>query len=76
MQHALKFEPPARKPPTAPVSPRIEYDWPPDANNWSGLALVGEAPGAEEVKRGHPFVGRSGQLLDKMLEKAGIKRRD
>jgi uracil-DNA glycosylase len=35
---------------------------------------VGEAPGAEEARLGRPFVGRSGQLLDKVLEKAAIGR--
>ena len=33
----------------------------------SDLLFVGEAPGAEEDKRGEPFVGRSGQLLDRLL---------
>jgi DNA polymerase len=36
--------------------------------------VVGEAPGAEEVARGEPFVGSSGYLLTKMLEEAGISR--
>lgn len=36
--------------------------------------LVGEAPGAEEIRRNQPFVGRSGQLLDQALAKAGIAR--
>lgn len=39
------------------------------------LMLVGEAPGAEEDRRGEPFVGRSGQLLDRLLEANGIDRR-
>jgi DNA polymerase len=34
------------------------------------LMLIGEAPGPEENKRGNPFVGRSGQLLDQILEAA------
>jgi uracil-DNA glycosylase len=38
------------------------------------LLLVGEGPGAEEDARGEPFVGRSGQLLDAMLEQAGLER--
>jgi DNA polymerase len=37
-----------------------------------GLLLVGEAPGAEENRQGKPFVGRSGQLLDELLEEAGV----
>jgi uracil-DNA glycosylase family 4 len=39
------------------------------------LLFVGEGPGAEEDRQGLPFVGRSGQLLDKlMLEEIGIAR--
>lgn len=39
------------------------------------LLFVGEGPGAEEDKRGEPFVGRSGQLLDKLvLEEMGLTR--
>ncbi len=38
------------------------------------LLLVGEAPGAEEDLVGRPFVGRSGRLLDSLLEQAGIER--
>jgi len=71
MQNAFKFSD-AEKP---MASPKIEYDLPTDPQDWNGLVLVGEAPGAEEVRLGHPFVGRSGQLLDKMLEKAGIHRK-
>lgn len=36
--------------------------------------LIGEAPGEEEDNQGKPFVGRSGQLLDKMLAAIGIDR--
>ena len=36
--------------------------------------FVGEAPGAEEDKQGLPFVGRSGQLLDRMLKAIGLDR--
>jgi DNA polymerase len=54
--------------------PRVDYDLPQDPKSWSGIALIGEAPGAEEVRLGHPFVGRSGQLLDKILKRAEIDR--
>ncbi|MAT65139.1 MAG: uracil-DNA glycosylase [Gammaproteobacteria bacterium] len=37
--------------------------------------IVGEAPGAEEDRRGEPFVGRAGQLLDAILRAAGQDRR-
>src|SRR3954470_19521673 len=38
------------------------------------LMLVGEAPGREEDMQGKPFVGRSGQLLDRMLAAIGLDR--
>ncbi len=38
--------------------------------------IVGEAPGAEEDRRGEPFVGRSGKLLDAMLLALGLARKD
>ena len=39
------------------------------------LMFVGEGPGREEDLKGEPFVGRSGQLLDRlMLEELGVKR--
>lgn len=38
------------------------------------VLLVGEAPGADEDRIGRPFVGRSGQLLDKMLAAIGLDR--
>ena len=34
----------------------------------AGLMIIGEAPGHEEDRQGKPFVGRAGQLLDRMLE--------
>lgn len=39
-----------------------------------GLAIVGEAPGEDEAVRGRPFVGRSGQLLMRMLGKGETGR--
>jgi DNA polymerase len=38
------------------------------------LVVVGEAPGAQEDETGVPFVGRSGQLLDRLLAEAGMPR--
>jgi DNA polymerase len=40
------------------------------------IMFIGEAPGANEDKTGVPFCGRSGDFLDEMLNKAGIKRED
>ncbi len=45
-----------------------------DGNPQAKIVLVGEAPGADEDRIGRPFVGRSGQLLDKMLKAAGLGR--
>ncbi|MGG5823369.1 uracil-DNA glycosylase [Falsiroseomonas sp. HW251] len=45
-----------------------------DGNVTSGLMLVGEAPGADEDRQGKPFVGVSGQLLDRMFASIGLKR--
>ena len=42
----------------------MEADW----------LIIGEAPGAEEDRRGEPFVGRAGKLLDEMLRAAGQSR--
>lgn len=36
--------------------------------------IIGEAPGAEEDRRGEPFVGRAGKLLDEMLRSVGLAR--
>jgi DNA polymerase len=38
--------------------------------------LVGEQPGDQEDKQGHPFVGPAGRILDQALEDAGIERGD
>ena len=38
------------------------------------LMFIGEAPGAEEDRTGRPFVGRSGQLLDKIIAAMGLSR--
>jgi uracil-DNA glycosylase len=40
------------------------------------IALVGEQPGDEEDRQGHPFVGPAGKLLDRALHDAGIDSRD
>ncbi len=45
-----------------------------DGNPEARVMLIGEAPGAEEDREGLPFVGRSGQLLDKMLAAIGLNR--
>ena len=46
-------------------------------NPQARLLLIGEAPGAQEDAQGEPFVGKAGQLLDRMLESVGLdSRRD
>ena len=40
------------------------------------LMFVGEAPGADEDATGRPFVGRAGQLLNKIIEAIGMRRED
>ena len=40
------------------------------------LMIIGEAPGADEDKTGEPFVGRAGQLLDKILEAVLFRREE
>ena len=48
-------------------------DGSPDAD----VVFIGEAPGAREDEQGVPFVGRSGQLLDRLLaEELGVERAD
>ncbi len=45
-----------------------------DGSESAEIMFVGEAPGAEEDKQGLPFVGESGQLLDKMIVAMGWTR--
>jgi uracil-DNA glycosylase family 4 len=45
-----------------------------DGNPAAPLLFIGEAPGAEEDRIGRPFVGRAGQLLDRMLAAIGLDR--
>lgn len=40
------------------------------------LMFVGEGPGRDEDRQGEPFVGRAGQLLNKIIEAMGMKRED
>jgi uracil-DNA glycosylase family 4 len=45
-----------------------------DGNPAAPVMIVGEAPGADEDRLGRPFVGRAGQLLDRMLAAIGLDR--
>jgi DNA polymerase len=46
-----------------------------DGNPAARVLILGEAPGDEEDRQGRPFVGRAGQLLDKMFDAIGLSRR-
>lgn len=45
-----------------------------EGNPRARLMLIGEGPGADEDREGRPFVGRAGQLLDKILEAIQLER--
>ncbi|NTW82110.1 MAG: uracil-DNA glycosylase [Chlorobiaceae bacterium] len=47
-----------------------------EGNPEADVFVIGEAPGAEEDASGRPFVGRSGQLLDKILQAVSFERKD
>jgi uracil-DNA glycosylase len=45
-----------------------------DGNPKARVLILGEAPGADEDREGRPFVGRAGQLLDRMFDAIGLSR--
>ena len=47
-----------------------------EGNPRARLAFVGEGPGEQEDIQGRPFVGKAGQLLDRMIEAMGLSRSD
>ena len=47
-----------------------------DGNPAAPVMIIGEAPGADEDRIGRPFVGRAGQLLERMLAAIGLDRSD
>lgn len=47
-----------------------------DGDPRASLVIVGEGPGSEEDLDGRPFVGPAGQLLDRILEAAGVRREE
>ncbi|MBW3636588.1 MAG: uracil-DNA glycosylase, partial [Armatimonadetes bacterium] len=49
---------------------------PGDGTAGAQIMFVGEGPGEQEDLSGHPFVGKSGQLLTRELEKIGVARED
>ena len=55
--------------------PFVDYQYPTAEPATGRIAIIGEAPGNEEVRQGIPFAGRSGKLLDENLAAAGLDRR-
>ena len=49
---------------------------PGEGNPDARIMFIGEAPGGDEDVQGRPFVGRAGQLLDKIIAACGLKRSD
>jgi uracil-DNA glycosylase len=47
-----------------------------EGNASARIFFIGEAPGADEDAQGRPFVGRAGQLLDRIIAAMGLKRED
>lgn len=47
-----------------------------DGHAGAHVLILGEAPGREEDREGRPFVGRAGQLLDRMFAPIGLSRRE
>jgi DNA polymerase len=47
-----------------------------EGNPKADLLFIGEGPGRDEDLQGRPFVGRAGELLDKMIAAIGLKRQD
>lgn len=47
-----------------------------EGNPCARLVFVGEAPGEEEDRQGRPFVGRAGQLLNRMISAMGLRREE
>ncbi|HPL62355.1 MAG TPA: uracil-DNA glycosylase [Syntrophales bacterium] len=47
-----------------------------EGNPRAALMFIGEGPGEEEDKQGRPFVGRAGQLLDRIIQAMGLRRED
>jgi DNA polymerase len=72
VQELKKLEDEAREVLKKPGTNLVFADGPPDAK----IMLIGEAPGFNEDKQGKPFVGAAGQLLNKLLASAGLKREE
>jgi len=47
-----------------------------EGSHQAKIMFVGESPGVQEDKTGHPFCGAAGKILDDLLESVSIKRED
>jgi DNA polymerase len=47
-----------------------------EGNVLADVMIIGEAPGFKEAKKGRPFVGQAGSILDKLLRSIGLERKD
>ena len=54
--------------------PFVDYQYPTKDSAGGRIAIIGEAPGAEEARTGKPFVGVSRWLLDENLKSVGLDR--
>lgn len=69
----IKYRAPAEKFPGNPYESRyVPGEGPDDAR----VMLIGEGPGEEENRLGRPFIGKSGELLDRLLLQSGLNRDD
>ncbi len=59
-----------------PLYKKAQNAVPGEGNINSDIVFIGEAPGANEDKTGRPFVGRAGNLLEKLLDDIDLKRED
>lgn len=60
--------------PRPPIGPKVPNKFPSINLSSYRIAIIGEAPGKDEVSQGEPFVGESGRKLNALLSKAGIAR--
>jgi DNA polymerase len=72
VEELKKIEDEAREVLKKPGTNLVFSDGTPDTK----IMLIGEAPGFHEDQQGKPFVGAAGQLLNKLLASAGLKRED
>lgn len=59
--------------PLAESSPRVVFG---EGDPSSPMVIAGEGPGEREEMEGRPFVGRAGQLLDRLLDSAALSRKE